>query len=138
MNKYYYVPVTSRHIKYDDKSLLDVTGVIDPLLKERELERVKMIDNVNREFDMSRYNFFTSSLYKGSGIPERLILVQSSDGLKELLTLNDVTVIDNYLHCFEVSACEVDYILENSDYFNESSNYFYLYNYRKSKSEKKL
>ena len=26
MNKYYYVPVTSRHIKYDNLSLLDVVN----------------------------------------------------------------------------------------------------------------
>ena len=44
MNKYYYVPVTSRHIKHDGISLLDVTGTIDFLLKDRELGRVEMLD----------------------------------------------------------------------------------------------
>ena len=137
MNKYYYVPVTSRHIMFDNKSLLDVTGVINPLLRNRELGRVEIMnrdktDSSSLEMKkvLAHYNSETSLIYKNSGIPERLILVQNCNGLKELLTQNDVSVMENYLHCFEIDACEVDYILESTDYFNESYNYFCLYKFR--------
>ena len=143
MNKYYYVPVTSRHIKYDNLSLLDVTGTIDALLKDRELGRVEMLykdktDSSSLEMKqvLSHYNSETSLLYKSMGVLERLVLVKNEDGLKELATEHNIVATDNYLSCFEVSACDVVKIFEDSDYFNEAYNYFCLYKYRKEKNAK--
>ena len=143
MNKYYYVPVTSRHIKYDNLSLLDVTGTIDALLKDRELGRVEMLykdktDSSSLEMKqvLSHYNSETSLLYKSMGVLERLVLVKNEDGLKELATEHNIVATDNYLSCFEVSACDVVKIFEDSDYFNEAYNYFCLYKYRKVQKDK--
>ena len=143
MNKYYYVPVTSRHIKYDNLSLLDVTGTIDALLKDRELGRVEMLykdktDSSSLEMKqvLSHYNSETSLLYKSMGVLERLVLVKNEDGLKELATEHNIVATDNYLSCFEVSACDVVKIFEDSDYFNEAYNYFCLYKYRKAQKDK--
>ena len=143
MNKYYYVPVTSRHIKYDNLSLLDVTGTIDALLKDRELGRVEMLykdktDSSSLEMKqvLSHYNSETSLLYKSMGVLERLVLVKNEDGLKELATEHNIVATDNYLSCFEVRECDVVKIFEDSDYFNEAYNYFCLYKYRKEKNAK--
>ena len=143
MNKYYYVPVTSRHIKYDNMSLLEVTGTIDALLKDRELGRVEMFykdktdsSSLEMKHVLSHYNSETSLLYKSIGIAERLVLIKNEDGLKELATEHNIVATDNYLSCFEVSACDVVKIFEDNDYFNEAYNYFCLYKYRKAQKDK--
>ena len=140
MNKYFYVPVTSRHITYDDKSLLDITGSIDFLLKDRELGRVeilygdKTVDSSSPEKKqvLSQYNSETSLLYKRSGIPERLILLKDKDGLREMYTDTKLEAGDNYLSCFEVSALDVISLIEDGQYFDLAINYFGMYNYRKN------
>ena len=143
MDNYYYVPVTSRHIKFDNLSLLEVTATIDSNLKKRELGRVGIIDKDDSYFlpadkkqILSQYNAETSLCYKSNGIPKKLILIKNERGLRELLTGNKLEVIDNYLHCFEVEVSVADYILESTNYYSESYNYFFLYNYRKIKSDK--
>ena len=143
MSKYYYVPVTSRHIKFDNLSLLDVTATIDSNLKKRELDRVDILEKDDSYFlpadkkqILSQYNAETSLCYKSNCIPKKLILIKNERGLRELLTGNKLEVIDNYLHCFEIDVTVSDYILESTNYFSESYNYFFLYNYRKAKSDK--
>lgn len=144
MNKYYYVPVTSRHIKYDGKSLLDVTGTIDSLLKDRELGRVEMRygdktgDSSSLEMKkvLSQYNSETSLLYKSKGMPERLILIKDQDGVREMYTDSSVEALPNYLECFEVSALDVISLIESGEYFDLAINYFGMYNYRKNNKAK--
>lgn len=144
MNKYYYVPVTSRHIKYDGKSLLDVTGTIDSLLKDRELGRVEMRygdktrDSSSLEMKkvLSQYNSETSLLYKSKGIPERLILIKDQDGVREMYTDSSIEAIPNYLECFEISALDVISLIESGEYFDLAINYFGMYNYRKKEKAK--
>lgn len=140
MNKYYYVPVTSRHIKYDNKSLLEVTGTIDSKLKDRELGRVeiqygdKTLDSTSLEMKqvLSQYNSETSLLYKSSGIPERIILIKDEKGIREMYTDSIVEVDYNYLSCFEIRALDVISLIENDEYLNLAINYFGMYNYRKN------
>ena len=140
MNKYYYVPVTSRHIKYDDLSLLDVTGTIDFLLKDRELGRVEMLDgdktSDSSSFEMkqalSHYNSETSLLFKSKGMPERLILIKDKNGVREMYTDSIVEASDNYLSCFEINASKVLELIDDDEYFNLALNYFGMYNYRKN------
>jgi hypothetical protein len=144
MNKYFYVPVTSRHIKYDGKSLLDVTGAIDSKLKDRELGRVEMrygdktLDSSSLEMKkvLSQYNSETSLLYKRNGMPERLILIKDQDGVREMYTDNSLEVIPNYLECFEISALDVISLIESGEYFDLAINYFGMYNYRKKDKAK--
>lgn len=144
MNKFYYVPVTSRHIKYDGKSLLDVTGTIDSLLKDRELGRVEMRygdktgDSSSLEMKkvLSQYNSETSLLYKSKGMPERLILIKDQDGVREMYTDSSVEALPNYLECFEVSALDVISLIESGEYFDLAINYFGMYNYRKKEKAK--
>ena len=144
MNKYYYVPVTSRQISYDGKSLLDVTGTIDLLLKDRELGRVEMCygdkteDSSSLEMKqvLSQYNSETSLLYKHNGMPERLILIKDQDGVREMYTDNSLEVIPNYLECFEISALDVISLIESGEYFDLAINYFGMYNYRKKDKAK--
>lgn len=140
MNKYYYVPVTSRYIKYDDLSLLDVTGTIDFLLKDRELGRVEMLDgdktSDSSSFEMkqalSHYNSETSLLFKSKGMPERLILIKDKNGVREMYTDSIVEASDNYLSCFEINASKVLELIDDDEYFNLALNYFGMYNYRKN------
>ena len=144
MNKYYYVPVTSRHIKYDGKSLLDVTGAIDSKLKDRELGRVEMrygdktLDSSSLEMKkvLSQYNSETSLLYKSKGIPERLILIEDQDGVREMYTDSSIEIIPNYLECFKISALDVISLIESGEYFDLAINYFGMYNYRKKDKAK--
>ena len=144
MNKFYYVPVTSRHIKYDGKSLLDVTGTIDSLLKDRELGRVEMRygdktgDSSSLEMKkvLSQYNSETSLLYKSKGMPERLILIKDQDGVREMYTDSSVEALPNYLECIEVSALDVISLIESGEYFDLAINYFGMYNYRKKEKAK--
>lgn len=144
MNKYYYVPVTSRQISYDGKSLLDVTGTIDLLLKDRELGRVEMCygdkteDSSSLEMKqvLSQYNSETSLMYKKSGIPERLILIKDKNGLREMYTDSLIDANENYLACFEVSALQVNDLIEDETYFDLALNYFGLYNLRKNRNNK--
>jgi hypothetical protein len=143
MNKYFYVPVTSRHIKYDGKSLLDVTGAIDSKLKDRELGRVELIDKDNTSDSssleisqgLSQYNLETSLLFKNSGIPERLLLIKDEKGIREIFTEVELSleVKSNYLSCFEISPLSVSKIIDDESYFNLAINYFAMYNYRKNK-----
>ena len=140
MNKYYYVPVTSRHIKYDDLSLLDVTGTIDFLLKDRELGRVEMLDgdktsdssSLEMKHALSHYNSETSLLFKSKGMPERLILIKDKNGVREMYTDSIVEASDNYLSCFEINASKVLELIDDDEYFNLALNYFGMYNYRKN------
>ena len=127
MNKYYYVPVTSRHIKYDGKSLLEVTGTIDSLLKDRELGRVEMRygdktgDSSSLEMKkvLSQYNSETSLLYKSKGIPERLILIEDQDGVREMYTDSSIEIIPNYLECFKLEFNDNELIdITNLNYSN--------------------
>ena len=144
MNKYYYVPVTSRQISYDGKSLLDVTGTIDLLLKDRELGRVEMCygdkteDSSSLEMKqvLSQYNSETSLMYKNSGIPEHLILIKDKKGLREMYTDSLIDANENYLACFEVSALQVNDLIEDETYFDLALNYFGLYNLRKNRNNK--
>lgn len=144
MNKYYYVPVTSRHIMHDGKSLLDVTGTIDSILKDRELGRVEMcygdktLDSSSLEMKqvLSQYNSETSSIYKGKGMPEHLILIKDNNGVRELYTENSVEATDNYLECFKVSVFDVVALIESDEYFDLAINYFGMYNYRKKQKNK--
>lgn len=144
MNKYYYVPVTSRHIKHDGKALLDVTGTIDSLLKDRELGRVEMCygdktgDSSSLEMKkvLSQYNSETSLLYKSKGMPERLILIKDQDGIREMYTDNPVEALPNYLECFEISAFDVISLIESGEYLDLAINYFGMYNYRKNGNKK--
>ena len=144
MNKYYYVPVTSRQISYDGKSLLDVTGTIDLLLKDRELGRVEMCygdkteDSSSLEMKqvLSQYNSETSLMYKNSGIPEHLILIKDKNGLREMYTDSLIDANENYLACFEVSALQVNDLIEDETYFDLALNYFGLYNLRKNRNNK--
>ena len=125
MNKYYYVPVTSRHIKYDDLSLLDVTGTIDFLLKDRELGRVEMLDG-DKTSDSSSLEM------KQALSPERLILIKDKNGVREMYTDSIVEASDNYLSCFEINASKVLELIDDDEYFNLALNYFGMYNYRKN------
>lgn len=144
MNKYYYVPVTSRQISYDGKSLLDVTGTIDLLLKDRELGRVEMCygdkteDSSSLEMKqvLSQYNSETSLMYKKSGIPEHLILIKDKKGLREMYTDSLIDANENYLACFEVSVFQVIDLIEDDKYFDLALNYFGLYNLRKNSNNK--
>ena len=144
MNKYYYVPVTSRHIKYDDLSLLDVTGTIDFLLKDRELGRVEMLDgdktsdssSLEMKQALSHYNSETSLLFKSKGMPERLILIKDKNGVREMYTDSLIDANENYLACFEVSAFQVIDLIEDDKYFDLALNYFGMYNYRKNSRNK--
>ncbi len=144
MNKYFYVPVTSRHIKYDGKCLLDVTGTIDFLLKDRELGRAEMcygaktVDSSSLEMKqvLSQYNAETSLLYKSMGIAERLILVKDENGLRELFTDSLIEAMDSYLDCFKVSPLEVSKLIDDDEYFNLVFNYFSMYEYRKNGRKK--
>ena len=144
MNKYYYVPVTSRQISYDGKSLLDVTGTIDLLLKDRELGRVEMCygdkteDSSSLEMKqvLSQYNSETSLMYKNSGIPEHLILIKDKKGLRAMYTDSLIDANENYLACFEVSAFQVIDLIEDEKYFDLALNYFGMYNYRKNDNNK--
>lgn len=144
MNKYYYVPVTSRQISYDGKSLLDVTGTIDLLLKDRELGRVEMCygdkteDSSSLEMKqvLSQYNSETSLMYKNSGIPEHLILIKDKKGLREMYTDSLIDANENYLACFEVSVFQVIDLIEDDKYFDLALNYFGLYNLRKNSNNK--
>lgn len=144
MNKYYYVPVTSRHIKYDNKSLLDVTGTIDSELKDRELGRVEIRDGDKTRYSsslemkqvLSHYNSETSLLFKSKGMPERLILIQDENGVREMYTDSIVDASDNYLSCFEVPPSEVIKLVESEEYFDLAYNYFCMYAYRKNGNKK--
>ena len=140
MNKYYYVPVTSRQISYDGKSLLDVTGTIDLLLKDRELGRVEMCYGDSSSLEMkqvlSQYNSETSLMYKNSGIPEHLILIKDKKGLREMYTDSLIDAKENYLACFEVSVFQVIDLIEDDKYFDLALNYFGLYNLRKNSNNK--
>lgn len=144
MNKYYYVPVTSRHIKYDGHSLLDVTGVIDSKLKDRELGRVEMRygdktgDSSSLEMKkvLSQYNSETSLLYKSKGMPERLILISDKDGVREMYTDTALEALPNYLDCYQINAIDVVNLIESGEYFDLAINYFGMYNYRKKEKAK--
>lgn len=144
MNKYYYVPVTSRHIKYDGHALLDVTGVIDSKLKDRELGRVEMSygdktgDSSSLEMKkvLSQYNSETSLLYKSIGMPERLILISDKDGVREMYTDTPLEALPNYLDCYQINAIDVVNLIESEEYFDLAINYFGMYNYRKKRNNK--
>ena len=144
MNKYYYVPVTSRHIKYDGHSLLDVTGIIDSKLKDRELGRVEMSygdktgDSSSLEMKkvLSQYNSETSLLYKSIGMPERLILISDKDGVREMYTDPPLEALPNYLDCYQINAIDVVNLIESEEYFDLAINYFGMYNYRKKSNNK--
>lgn len=141
-NRYYYVPVTSKFVKFNGIPFAEMTDKIDHELTKRESTRLELtygdyaingIDE-NTEKYIERYNMETSLLYNALGIAENLVLVENSKGLHELATGLPVTT-DNtiYLGIQEKTGEKVvDIFVEHPDYENIAKNFFE--SYKKSES----
>lgn len=136
-NRYYYVPVTSKFVKFNGVTLADMTTKIEPELTRRESTRLELtygdyaingIDK-NTEKYIDGYNAQTSLLYNALGIAENLVLVENSKGLHELATGLPATT-DNtiYLEIQEKTGEKVvDIFTEHPDYENIAKNFFESY-----------
>ena len=136
-NRYYYIPVTTKFIKFNGVKLSEITDKIDHELTKRESTRLELtygdyaingIDE-NTEKYIDKYNMETSEIYKALGIAENLILVRNNSGLHELATGLPVTSEnDIYLSVNEKTGeTIVDIFVEHPEYENVAKNFFDCY-----------
>ena len=115
MSKYYLVPVTTRGIKVNGKSLYEVLGMLDTELYAREKTRIELTYERKEGYMLQKsgynqgYNEYTSILYNEREIPERLILREDEDDkVCEFFTGTEVEYSNkSYLDVFRVKPLDI-------------------------------
>lgn len=141
MSKYYLVPVTTRGIKVNGKSLYEVLGMLDTELYAREKTRIELTYERKEGYMLQKsgyiqgYNEYTSILYNEREIPERLILREDEDDkVCEFFTGTEVEYSNkSYLDVFRVKPLDIkEYLEGNSSYHSKVEKFI-----RKSKKKGK-
>ena len=120
MKKYYLVPVTTRSIKINGKTLFEMLKKVDKKLYERELKRI----NITYENPICKYyqesglieefNNNTRILYSTRRVPEKLIIVEDDNRKYEFFSEENIECDnDLYLNTFMVNPMIVKKCIEN-------------------------
>ena len=123
MKKYYMVPVTTRSVKFGDKTLFGMLETVNKDLYDRELERIKMTyesDIYNYEI-INGYNSITKLLYKEKRVPEKIIIVDNGDKKYEFFTDEEIDCKnDSYLKVFKVTPTQIKNYLKKNPLYSKS------------------
>ena len=123
MKKYYMVPVTTRSVKFGDKTLFGMLETVNKDLYDRELERIKMTyesDIYNYEI-INGYNSITKLLYEKKRIPEKIIIVEDGDKKYEFFTEEEIECKnDSYLKVFKVTPTQIKNYLKKNPLYSKS------------------
>lgn len=120
MKKYYLVPVTTRNIKINGKTLFEMLEKVDKKLYERELKRI----NITYENPICKYyqesgliekfNNNTRILYNIRRVPEKLIIVEDDNRKYEFFSEENIECDnDLYLKTFRVSPMVIKKCIES-------------------------
>jgi len=143
--EYYYVPMWSPIVKYNDSSLNNILSSIDTDLAREEVVRYEMNfgDTALKGFTDSMLNFVSeyqkkiSAKYTERRLPENLILKQDINGLREFATDKPLEAPDIYLSVKRITSDEVAEILKNNpNYYEYAWRLFYLYDKCEFSNEK--
>lgn len=117
MKKYYIVPITTRSVKINDRSLFEMLEFVNKKLYDREKERANITyesENYNYDY-INGYNHITSLLYKEKGVPEKIIIVDNGNKKYEFFTEEEVDCDnDSYLKVFRVTPKQVKKYIEKN------------------------
>ena len=120
MKKYYLVPVTTRSVKINGKTLFEMLGKVDKKLYDRELKRIDITyeSPICKHYQESGliedFNNNTRLLYNVRRVPEKLIIVEDKDRKYEFFSEENVECDDElYLKTFRVNPMVIKKCIEN-------------------------
>lgn len=126
MKKYYIVPVTTRAVRINDRSLFEMLGNVNKKLHDRELERIKMtyesdIYNYYNYDIINGYNHMTKMLYEKRVIPEKMIIVDNGSKKIEFFTEEEIECDnDSYLEVFKANPGQVKKYIQKNPLYGKS------------------
>lgn len=135
MNEYYLVPVTTKAVKFEETSLMEMLSVVGLdlyMLEEYKMELKYGSDDLSteemlvHEREAEKLADKIATIFKIRNLPEKLIIVKDEEGFHELATELPVTAVsESFFNVFKITSEEViEEFLDNESYSRNATNFF--------------